>query len=91
MHFSVDRRSCEVVTAFLTPEHLKYLQHIEVPASAVLDARNMQRAVYQAELKRQNKALSYVANSHPVAGGQSVDLKPTFRHSCAPLIAEILA
>ena len=56
-------RQAEVVTDFLTPEHLSYLQHIEVPASAVLDARNMQRALYRAELKRQSKALAYVSDA----------------------------
>jgi hypothetical protein len=65
---------------FLTTEHFEYLRQIEVPPSAVMDARHMKRAAYQAELKRQEKGLAYV--TEPCGKGHSLRLRLVSGH-CA--------
>jgi T5orf172 domain len=70
---------------FLTTEHFEYLRQIEVPSSAVMDARHMKRAAYQAELKRQGKGLAYVAE--PCGKGHSLRLRLGSGHcaECSPI------
>jgi hypothetical protein len=80
MDYSRFSKGGQFVTDFLTPEHLEYLRQIEVPPSAVLDARRMQRSEYQSELKRHEKGLAYVAK--PCSKGHTLRLRLTSGH-CA--------
>jgi hypothetical protein len=58
---------------------------MEVPRSAVLDARGMRRATYQSELKRHGKSLALVAD--PCNKGHDVRLRLSSGHcvECSPI------